>query len=67
MVENERTNNERVMEKEYYEELKQTIERHMDLYYNQNTNEAIIHYVFTYRWRNPRSCNSGAFCPFGFE
>lgn len=39
MVENERTNNERVMEKEYYEELKQTIERHMDLYYNQNTNE----------------------------
>ena len=39
MVENERTNNERVMEKEYYEELKQTIERHMDLYYNQNTKE----------------------------
>ena len=39
MIENKTNTVENVNEKEYYESLKQTIERHMDLYYNQNTNE----------------------------
>lgn len=39
MEENKAKNIEKVNEKEYYEKLKQTIDRHMDLYYNQNTNE----------------------------
>ena len=38
-IKKEAKNSAQVMEKEYYEQLKQTIDRHMDLYYNQNTNE----------------------------
>lgn len=38
-IKKEAKNSVQVMEKEYYEQLKQTIDRHMDLYYNQNTNE----------------------------
>lgn len=36
---NKDTVKEAAIEKEYYEKLKQTIDHHMDLYYNQNTNE----------------------------
>ena len=39
MAEKEIKKAETVMEKEHYENLKQTIDHHMDLYYNQNTNE----------------------------
>ena len=38
-IKKEAKNSAQVMEKEYYEQLKQTIDRHMDLYYNHNTNE----------------------------
>ena len=39
MIENKTNTVENVNEKEYYDSLQQTIERHMDLYYKQNTNE----------------------------